>query len=141
MKVVLTRDVKDTGRAHEVVEVSDGHALNFLIPKKFAVVATASAVKVAEGRRAAGEADRASRAKAVADRLVALNAEKLAITKKANEQGHLYEALTRAEIAAVAQIPEDSIELSKPIKEVGEHSIPVTFGNDEGAFTIEVIAE
>lgn len=141
MKVVLTRDVKDTGRAHEVVEVSDGHALNFLIPKKFAVAATKGAVAAAESRLKAGAADRENRAKAVADRLAALAAEKLTITKKANDQGHLYEALTAAEISAAAGIPEDAIELDRPIKEVGEHNVPVSFGSDSGEFTLEVVAE
>ena len=141
MKVVLTRDVKNTGRAHEVVEVADGHALNFLIPGKMAVVATPAATKVAEGRRAATEGDRAKRAQAVADRLQALALEKPVVKKKANEQGHLYDAVTISEIAAVVGIPEDAIDLARPIKEIGAHEIPVSFGDDEGAFTLTVEAE
>ncbi len=140
MKVVLTRDVKNTGRAHEVVTVADGHALNFLIPKKMAVVATKAAVGVAESRRKATETDRAGRAQAVADRLAALTSEKPVITKKANEQGHLFEAVSAADIAAAAQIPEDAIELDAPIKEVGTHEITVSFGDDTGTFALEVIA-
>ncbi|HVW71919.1 MAG TPA: 50S ribosomal protein L9 [Candidatus Paceibacterota bacterium] len=141
MKVVLTKDVKNTGRAHEVVEVADGHALNFLIPKKMAVVATPAATKVAAGRRAASETARAERAKAVADRLQALASEKPTVKKKANEQGHLYDAVTAAEIAAAAGVPEESIDLERPIKELGEHQIPVSFGDDEGTFTLTVEAE
>ncbi|HVX90475.1 MAG TPA: 50S ribosomal protein L9 [Candidatus Paceibacterota bacterium] len=141
MKVVLTKDVKNTGRAHEVVEVADGHALNFLIPKKMAVVATPAARKVAEGRLAASAADRAKRAQAVADRLQALASEKPTVKKKANEQGHLYDAVTVAEIAAAAGVPEDAIDLDRPIKEIGAHEIPVSFGDDSGAFTLEVVAE
>jgi large subunit ribosomal protein L9 len=53
MKVVLTRDVKDTGRAYDVVETSDGHALNFLIPKKMAIPATPANLKLAETRKKA----------------------------------------------------------------------------------------
>lgn len=141
MKVVLTKDVKNTGRANEVVEVADGFALNFLIPKKMALVATPSATKVAEGRKTASDSVRAGRAQAVADRLQALASEKVTITKKANEQGHLFEAVTAAEIAAAANVPEDAILLDRPIKEVGAHEIQVSFGDDTGAFTLEVVAE
>jgi len=141
MKVVLTKDVKNTGRANQVVEVADGYALNFLIPKKMALVATRAATKVAEGRKAASDSVRAGRAQAVADRLQALASEKVTVTKKANEQGHLFEAVTAAEIAAAAKVPEDAIELDRPIKEVGAHEIQVSFGDDTGAFTLEVVAE
>jgi large subunit ribosomal protein L9 len=63
MKVVLTRDVKDIGTAGQVKEVSDGYARNFLIPRKLAVPATASALQQVEARdRAASSRRSASRA-------------------------------------------------------------------------------
>lgn len=141
MKVVLTRDVKDTGRAHETVEVADGHALNFLIPKGMAVAATPSALKQAELRLKAVSDRRAVGVATIENRLAALAEEKVTITKKANEQGHLYDAVGADEIAAAANVPEDAIRLEKPIKEVGEHEIPVAFGDAFGKFSITVVAE
>lgn len=141
MKVVLTRDVKDTGRAHETVEVADGHALNFLIPKGMAVAATPSAKKAAELRLKAVSDRRAVGVATVESRLQALVEEKVTIKKKANEQGHLFDSVDTAEIAAAANVPEDAIKLEKPIKEVGEHDIPVAFGEALGKFTISVVAE
>ncbi len=141
MKVVLTRDVKDTGRAHETVEVADGHALNFLIPKGMAIAATASAKKNAELRLKAVADRRAVGVATIESRLAALAEEKVTIQKKANEQGHLYDAVGAAEIAAAANVPEEAIRLEKAIKDVGTHDVPVAFGDSLGKFTIEVVAE
>ena len=141
MKVVLTRDVKDTGRMNEVVDVADGHALNFLIPKRFAVAATAGALKSAGTRQKAVADRKALDMKLVSERIAALADGAIVIKKKANEQGHLYDAVTISEIAAVVGIPEDAIDLARPIKEIGAHEIPVSFGDDEGAFTLTVEAE
>lgn len=141
MKVVLTRDVKDMGRAHEVVEVSDGHALNFLIPKRFAVAATPTAMKAAEGRIKVVSERKALDAKLVENRLQALAEERVVIRKKANEQGHLFDSVDAAEIAAVSNVPEDAIRIEKPFKEIGEHTVPVSFGQSMGKFTIVIEAE
>lgn len=141
MKVVLLKDVKNMGRAGTVHEVSDGHALNMLIPRKLAVLATPQAMKRAEGAAAAENAQRALDAKLVADRLSALAEERIVIRKKANDQGHLYDAVDAKDIAAATQLPADAIDLEKPIKEVGEHEVPVSFGENFGKITIVVEAE
>jgi ribosomal protein L9 len=106
-----------------------------------AIPATPANLKNAETRRKASEEDRAMRTKMVADRLAQLAEGKLVIKKKANEQGHLYDAVGAAEISAVAQIPEDAIRLEKPIKEVGTHEVPVAFGEDFGKVSVTVEAE
>lgn len=141
MKVVLTRDVKDMGRAHEVVEVSDGHAINFLIPKRFAVAATPTNMKSAESRVKVVADRKALDVKLVEDRLQALAEEKVVIRKKANEQGHLFDSVDATEIAAVSNVPEDAIRIEKPFKEIGEHTVPVSFGTSMGKFTIVIEAE
>ena len=129
------------GRAHETVEVKDGHALNFLIPKGFAVAATSAALKAAELRLKTVADKKAVGVSMVESRLQALAEEKVTITKKANEQGHLYDAVDAAEIAAAANVPEDAIKLPKPFKDVGVHEVPVSFGDSMGKFSIEIVAE
>lgn len=141
MKVVLLKDVKGTGRAHTAVEVSDGHALHFLIPKKLAIAATPAALKQAEGRAVQLAADKAVQAKLIEERLAALAEGKLSFVKKANEQGHLYDALDAAEIAEQAKLPEEVIRIEKPFKEVGTHEVPVAYGDQFGKFSIEIVAE
>ena len=141
MKVVLIKDVRDLGRAHTTVEVSDGHALNFLIPRKLAVPATASAKKQAEVRVKAVADRRELDVKLVEERLGALAEGAVTILKKANEQGHLYDGVDAAEIAAAAGLPEEVIKIEKPFKELGTFEVPVSYGNAFGKFTLKVEAE
>jgi large subunit ribosomal protein L9 len=141
MKVVLLKDVRDTGRAHSVIEVSDGHALNFLIPRKLAVPATGPNLKMAEMKQKQQADKRTIDKKLVEERIAALSDGKITITKKANEQGHLYDGVDGKEIAEAAQLPEDSIHLPKSIKELGTHEVPVAIGDDFGKILVEVVAE
>lgn len=141
MKVILTRDVKNTGRAHELVEVKDGHALNFLIPKRMAIPATAGNMKVAETRIKAVVDRKELDHKLVSDRLIALAEEKVVIRKKANEKGHLYDAVDAVEIATAAQLPEEVIAIEKPFKELGTFDVPVSYGDQFGKFSLTIETE
>ncbi|MDB4992258.1 MAG: ribosomal protein [Parcubacteria group bacterium] len=141
MKVVLLKDVKNMGRAGSVHNVSDGHAMNLLIPRKLAVHATASALQRAEGVAANEGAEREVQAKLISERLSALAEGRVVITKKANEQGHLYDAVDAKDIAVVTQLPVDAIHLEKPLKEVGEFPVPVAYGADFGSVMIVIEAE
>lgn len=141
MKVVLLKDVKNMGRAHTAIEVSDGHALNFLIPNKLAVPATASSLKLAEQRVKQVVDRKELDMKLVSDRLAQLADEKVTIVKKANEQGHLYDGVDAREIGEAAQLPEEVIRIEKPFKELGTHEIPVSFGDQFGKFEVDIVAE
>ena len=141
MKVVLLKDVRDMGRANSVHEVSDGHALNFLIPRKLAVPASATAMKRAETAAKQVAEKRTVAAALVKERLASLAEGRITIAKKANEQGHLYDGVDAAEIAAAAELPEEVIDLPKSIKELGTFQIPVAAGEDFGSITLEVVAE
>ncbi len=141
MKVVLLKDVKNMGRAGSVVNVSDGHATNLLFPKKLAILATPAAIKKAETTAQHANAQRELDAQLIADRLAQLAEGRTVITKKANEQGHLYDAVDAKDIAEAAQLPADAIDLEKPYKEVGEYDVPVSFGGNFGTVKIIVEAE
>lgn len=146
MKVILLKDVKKMGRAHEEVEVADGHALNFLIPGKLAVAATPAARKEAElrmkQRKERGELD----AKLLAGNIAALAEARIVIKAKANEKGHLYDAVGEAEISQAAkeahiELPEEAIKLERPFKELGQFEVPVSAGETFGKFSITIEAE
>lgn len=141
MKVVLLKDVRDTGRAHSIIEVADGHALNFLIPRKLAVPATAANLKMAEGKQKQSIERRELDKKLVEERLAALAEGRVIIAKKANEQGHLYDGVDAADVARAAELPEDAIRLEKPLKELGSFDVPVAFGEEFGKITIDIVAE
>lgn len=141
MKVVLLKDVKNMGRAHTAIEVSDGHALNYLIPHKLAVPATTSSLKQASVRVQQVVDRKELDLKLVEGRLAQLAEEKVTITKKANEQGHLYDGVDAKELADAAQLPEEVIRIERPFKELGTFEVPVAFGEQFGKFEVEIVAE
>lgn len=146
MKVILMKDVKGIGRAHQEVEVSHGHALNFLIPGKLAIAATAGAVKTASTRKQVMHERKELDAKLLAQNIASLAEANIVIRAKANEKGHLYNAIGAPEISAAAKekhfdLPEDAIKLEKPFKELGAFDVPVLAGETFGKFAITIEAE
>lgn len=147
MKVILIKDVKGIGRAHEEVEAKDGHALNYLIPKKLAIPATPTATREAELRRKQS-LERAELDGALLTQNIAALAETHIVIKvKANEKGHLYDAIGESDISRAVKeqtridLPEDAIKLEKPIKELGTFDIPVATAGTFGKFSIKIEAE
>jgi len=147
MKVILTRDVKKMGRAHETIEVSDGHGLNYLIPNKLAVAATSGAQKIADTRKAKADLNKQVQKELLAENIAQLAEANIVVKAKANEQGHLYDAVGEEEIAAAAKasagidLPEDAIKIERPFKELGTFEIPVSAGEVFGKFSITIEAE
>ena len=147
MKVILQRDVKGVGREHEAVEAKDGYALNFLIPKKLAVPATPAALKDAEFRMRQKSERKELDHKLLSETLATLADGRVQIAKKANTQGHLYDAVDAADIASAVKsatnldVPEEAIKLEKPIKELGAFRVPVSAGEVFGELPITIIPE
>lgn len=147
MKVLLLKDVKGVGRAHDVIETADGYALNYLIPKKVAIVATSGAMSAAVVRKARTDERRALNAKLIAQNLATLAETRIVVKAKANEKGHLYDAVGATEIIAAVKaqtnvdLPEEAIHLERPLKEVGESKVPVAAGEAFGEFTLAIEAE
>lgn len=141
MKVVLLKDVKGTGRAHTAVDVKDGHALNLLIPRGLAVAATKTVLAQAENRAKKVDEQRALSLKLIEQRLAALAEGKVTFVKKANEKGHLYDALDATEIAQMTDLPTDAIVLEKPFKDLGTYEVSVAYGESFGKFSIEIVAK
>ncbi len=147
MKVILLKDVKGVGRAHEEIVAADGYAFNFLIPKKLAIAATSVAKQEAELRRKQ-KTDRSTLdAALLAQNIASLADARIVIKVKANEKGHLYDAVGEPEIRKAAKecahidLPEGAIKLEKPIKELGTFDIPVVHGEIFGKFSITIEAE
>ncbi|MBX4206451.1 50S ribosomal protein L9 [Candidatus Parcubacteria bacterium] len=139
MKVILLKDVKGVGRKFEEKQVADGYALNMLIPKKLAVSAgSAGAAQVAELKRQAESHKAIDEAKLKAS-LEKVSGQNLVIKIAANDQGYLFQKITREKIAELAGLEPEAIELHHPIKETGAYEIAVEVGEGKRtSFTLIV---
>ena len=145
MKVILRSDLSGVGKRGDIVEVSNGHARNYLLPKGLALVATDGAVSQATSMRRARDlrdaADRES-AQTIASVLVAKT---ITITSKAGAEGKLYGSVTTGDIAqAIHEQANISIDRRKldiePIKTLGTHSVSVKLHSDvQFPVTVEVV--
>jgi large subunit ribosomal protein L9 len=131
MKVILTEDVKGKGKKGDIVNVSDGYARNFLLPKKYAVEASASNLNAANlAKKAAAHKEEVQRNEA--NELVkTLQTSGIEIKAKCGEGTRLFGSVTTSEIAdAIYQklgikIDKKKISLETPIKELGEYTVAV----------------
>lgn len=143
MKVILLRDVAKIGRRHSIVEVPDGFALNRLIPKKDALPATPANLKSLKEKLGQTASHEAATVKQVAELATRLNEARLVISLKANEQGHLYEALSAGEVvkaaAAVGLSVDKSILMVPPHhKVVGECQLALQTMGQTFSFTVSI---
>ena len=136
MKVILQQDVRGQGKKGQMVEVSDGYARNFLLPKKLAVTATPESINTMKQQEKAKKAQMAAEkaeAEAVSKKLEGLMVK---ISAKAGEGGRLFGAVTAKEIseALAAQhglnIAKTKIVLEDPIKSCGSYSLKCKLGHE-----------
>jgi len=147
MKVILADDVETLGQKGDIVNVADGYARNFLVPKGLAFTATKGALKQAELMRKA-RADREQRVKEeAASKVARLGASPVYISARAGEAGRLFGSVTNADVArAIADQLEENIDrrdirLDDPIRTLGTHQIEVRLHEEVNALvTVEVIA-
>lgn len=147
MKIILLQDVRDIGKKYDIKDVANGHALNFLIPRKLAQIATPALEKQISAMKAKdAEAKRAAEA-AVVKALESLKSRSIEIAEKANEKGHLFSAVHKAEIVKVlnqtagTSLTESQVQFDKPVKEVGDFPFEVTVGETVLKFKLIVKAQ
>lgn len=149
MKVILQKPADNLGNPGDIVEVADGYARNYLIPRGMAIKAQKGALKHAEVLKK-GHAARLSRQKgeyeALASKLIAGGP--LRIGARAGEEGKLFGSVTAADIAeAVAtqagvQVDRRDVRLDEPIRSIGVHEVRVKlFQEVEPVLTVEVTAQ
>jgi large subunit ribosomal protein L9 len=131
MKLILTQDVTDLGLRGDVVEVADGYARNYLVPRSLGMKATRGALKDAENIRATRfEAERKARESAE-DMAQALSGATVVVAARAADEGRLFGSIGLRDVAeAIAKytgvtVPHDQIRLAGPIKEIGLHQVVV----------------
>lgn len=131
MKVILLQDVKDIGKKDDIANVSDGYARNFLFPRKWAMEATDSAIKVVERKRAA-ERRKEAEARAAAEETAAKLKNKVVILKvKCGDKGRLYGSVTAQEVADAIQagygveVDKRKVEIKDPVRQLGDYEVIV----------------
>ena len=145
MKLILKEDVDQLGRMGELVDVADGYARNFLLPRKKAAVATTKNVKELEHEKRV-IADRMKKENMGAEELAKNDGElAISIPAQVGEEGKLFGSVTSKDIAeAMAaqgfEIDKRKILLEKPIKELGTFQVPVKVHHDVTAqVKVEVV--
>ena len=138
MKVILLQDVKGKGKKGQMIEVSDGYARNFMLPKKLAIEATADAINT-KNMNDKATAERIAKEKAAALELsTKLRGMTLVVTAKGGGQGRLFGAVTNAEIAAALEkqgikLDKRKIVLAENIKNVGTYTVTCKLGYEINA--------
>ena len=134
MKVILQQDVKGQGKKGQLVEVSEGYARNFLLPRKLAIPATTDAINtmnLKEKARKAEEARQKAEAQATAEKLKECQVK---LTAKAGNGGKLFGAVTTKEISEGLKkqfdidIPKQKLVLDDPIKAFGTYQVKAKLG-------------
>jgi len=136
MKVILTQDVEKLGASHEVVDVNEGYARNYLVPRALAVVATKNALSNIDAMKRT-EARRQTRLRGEAETVAnTLQAKPLVIDAKVGEAGRLFGSVGTGDIASrIKEVFEISIDrhqvqLEDAIRSAGEYTVPVKLHND-----------
>jgi large subunit ribosomal protein L9 len=99
MKVLLTADVKGTGKKGDVVEVADGYGRNFLIKKGLATAATAASVHEAQQKKEAAQFHKAEEVKALKALAASLEGKKVSVKIKTGENGKTFGSVTASHVA------------------------------------------
>ncbi len=136
MKVILQQDVKGQGKKGQMIDVAEGYARNFLLPRKLAVLATADAMntmKLQEKAKKAEEARQKAEAEAIAEKLKSVQVK---VTARAGANGKLFGAVTTKEVsdALLAQhkieLAKQKIVLDEPIKSFGGYQLKAKLGHE-----------
>ena len=138
MKVILLQDVKGKGKKGQMIEVSDGYARNFMLPKKLAIEATADAINT-KNMNDKATAERIAKEKAAALELSnKLRGMTLTVMAKGGGAGRLFGAVTNAEIASALEkqgikLDKRKIVLAENIKNVGTYTVTCKLGYEINA--------
>lgn len=148
MKVVLREDVDHLGHKGDLLEVADGYARNFLVPRGLAMKATKGVAAQADAMRRSRSARDARDQAAAAEVAARLEAATIKVGVRAGEAGKLFGSVTSADVAEAVQaqtaveIDRRTIDLPEPIKELGNTDVPVRLHPEVVAtLHVEVVAQ
>ena len=135
MKVILQKDVKGNGKAGQVVEVSDGYARNFLVPRKLAVAVNKANLRQIEARKLKLQQEREARlavAKALAEKIAAME---IVLPMAVGENDKLFGSVNAQVIADAVnalgvEIGKADVELEEGIRELGDYTVAIKLSSE-----------
>lgn len=145
-KLILINDVADLGSRGEIVDVADGYARNFLVPRGHAVTATDGAIAQAEAMRQARD-EQERQAKADAERIAQnLVGTRVVVAARAGDEGRLFGSIQIHDIVEAilkftgTEVPQKVVTIDSPIREIGLHEVTIKpHGDVEFKVTLDVI--
>ncbi len=147
MKVILKADVRGKGKKGQMIEVAEGYARNFLLPKGLAMLATADAMntmRLQEKAKAKADAEAKAAATEIAEKLKGLQVK---VSSKGGEGGKLFGAVTGREIAAALKeqhgvdIDSKKLVLDEPIKSFGSYQVKAKLGFEISGTVYVIVTE
>ena len=138
MKVILTKDMDNLGKAGALVEVKTGYGRNYLLPRQLAVLATAKNIRQLEHQKSGILARAAKEKQNMAAMAQKLSAIEVRFTRKTGAENKLFGSVTSKDIheqlaAQGFEVERKQIHLPEPLKEVGTHEVAVKLHSDVSA--------
>lgn len=148
MKVLLLQDVKKLGKGGEVVEVSDGYARNFILPKKYGIEATKAVLNDWQIKKAAEKARKEKEEAEAIATAASINGKSITIKAKAGENGRLFGKVTAQDAANAVEaqlglkVDKKKVIVPDDIKTIGEYTIVVRLmANAAANVNMKVVAD
>lgn len=146
MQVLLRSDVAGVGRRGDIVNVSSGHARNYLLPNGLAVVATDGTVRQSDSMKKARQQKEAADRETASNLIADLGKRQITVTAKAGNEGRLFGSVSAADVASAiaaqtgASVDRKAVVLGEPIRSVGEHQVTIDMHGVSGTVTVSVVA-
>jgi len=147
MRIILLQDVENVGKKYEVKEIKDGYARNFLIPKGLAKPATEEVLKWLEVQKEIEVKKAEEELKKVQKVASVIDGQEIIIQVKIGEDDQLFESITSQKISEKLKelgfdVKKNQIDLSEPIKEIGEFPIKIHLEHNlEAEIKVIIVAE
>ena len=144
MKVILQQDVRGQGKKGQLIEVAEGYARNFLLPRKLAVPATADAMNTMQLREKAEDARLKAEAEAVSEKL---KNSPVKVTARAGANGKLFGAVTSKEVSDALKeqhgidLAKQKIVMDEPIKAYGSYELKAKLGYEVSGTIYVMVVE
>ena len=131
MKVILLEDVKSLGKKGEIVNVSDGYARNFVLPKKLGVEANAQNQNTLKQQKKREEKEAQEKLEQAKELAAVLEQKQIIVTMKKGEGDRVFGSISAKEIAEAAktqhglELDKKKIQMEEPIRSFGTHEVPI----------------
>lgn len=145
MQVIFLKDVRGVGRAHEIKNVADGYAINFLFKQKLAEPATPEKIKAIEAQQQAHEAEVAKQEEELTRKVLSLRGKKVVLKARATEKGGLFKAVAAKDIMKAikdehgVELPESAFTFPEHIKTIGEHQVLASSKTQKAEITVGIV--